>query len=396
MIQVFSRRVANLGRFALAVSGGADSMCMTLLCHQLGLKPMVLVVDHKLRDESSDEANFVKCYVEETFNFEARILTWNRDEDVTSNIQSRARDARYSLLTVECKQLGIENLCTAHNKNDQAETVLMNIMRGTGIDGLVGIRENSTLNGINIVRPMLEYSRDEIENYLRLYNTTWINDPSNESDKYERVKIRRFMKAISDSDLVNREFFISRLNLLCQNVRRSHEFIDRYVAKKIDEICEFFYLNIVTIDITQLMVEDQEVILRILRKILMIVGDKKYCVRYESLKKLNEKLTETKDFCTTLGGCIIWNGYQNGKNLLVFCKEVINNQHKIAKNEIKALQKAFCEGQSQYIVYDYDIYYKAQKMVANVPKAYKVLSCVDYEFIDGWEFFHSLGIARKY
>jgi tRNA(Ile)-lysidine synthase len=357
---------------------------------------MVLIVDHKLRDESTDEANFVKCYIEDNFNFEARILTWNRDEDVTSNVQSRARDARYSLLKIECKQFGIENLCTAHNKNDQAETVLMNIMRGTGIDGLVGIRENSTLDGINIVRPMLEFSRNEIEDHLRLYNTTYVNDPSNESDKYERVKIRKFMKAISDSDLVNREFFISRLNLLSQNVRRSHEFIDHYVAKKIDEICEFFHLNVVTIDITQLMIEEQEVILRILRKILMIVGGKKYCVRYENLLKLNGKLTKEKDFCTTLGGCIIWNGCQHGKNLLIFSKEVINNQHKIAKNEIKTLQKAFCDRQSQYIVYNHDIYYKAQKMVENVPKAYKVLSCVDYEFIDGWEFFHSLGIARKY
>ena len=395
MLEIFAEKVNKNVNIALAVSGGADSICMTLLCHQLGLTPIILIVDHKLRDESSDEALYVKNYIEENFNFKTKILVWERYKNITSNIQSQARDARYKLLISECKQLGIENLYTAHNKNDQAETVLINIMRGTGIDGLVGIREDSVVDSIEILRPMLCFTREEIESYLKLYNISWVNDPSNDSTKYERVKVRKLIKSISDSDLVNAQHLISRLNLLSENARRSQRFIERYVDKKIDEICQSFHMNVVIVDIVQLIIEEEEIILRILRRLLKIVGKQENYVRGERLIKLYKKLlSNNNQFSATLGGCLIWNGIKNSRNVLVLSQESIKSQYQINKNEVKALEEAFYRLKSEYIVYNEDVYYKAKKIVANVPRVHKLLSAIQYELVDGKRFYHSLGIAK--
>ncbi len=395
MLERFSQNITRFTSFALAVSGGADSICMTLLCHQLGLKPIVLIVDHKLRHESSLEALYVKDYIEKTFNFQVQILTWDRDILITSNIQSKARDARYKLLINECRTLGIKRLYTAHHKNDQAETVLMNIMRGTGIDGLVGIRELINIDGIEIMRPMLSFTREEIESHLNLHNITWVNDPSNESTEYERVKIRKLMKVISNSDLVNAEHIISRLNLLSNNAMRAQTFIDRYVEKKIREICNVWHLNVVTIEVDLLLLEDEEVILRILRNILKAVGLQKYSVRMQSIMRLYSDISKVNStLCTTLGGCYIWNGRKSNRCFLVFAKENLNCHKKIPKNQLNSLELAFYHGKPEYMIYNHDVYYKAQKMVENIPKARKILSYMEYEIADGKKFYPSLGIAK--
>jgi len=396
MLKDFSYRINCSEKFALAVSGGADSICMTLLCHQLGLKPIVLIVDHKLREESFDEALYVKNYIEEHFNFEVYILVWDRSSKIISNVQSKARDARYILLTDKCKILGIKVLCTAHNKNDQAETVLMNIMRGTGIDGLIGIRDIVKIDDIELMRPMLIFSRYEIEVYLRSYGITWINDPSNESDKYERVKIRRLINLIGNSDLVNGEHVISRLNLLSNNAIRTQNFIDRYLEKKINEICCFWHSTIVTVDLEKLIAEDEEIIMRILRRLIQAIGMQKYSVRSKSLIRLYHDVINIKRaFHCTLGSCSIWNGSRDNRFFLVIIKEIFNPQNKIQQNEVKELELALYNLKPQYIVYNHDIYYKAQIMFKSIPDATKILGSIQCKIVDGKKFYPLLGLTRS-
>jgi tRNA(Ile)-lysidine synthase len=395
MLESFARKIMGLGELALAVSGGADSICMTLLCHQLKIKPKVLIVDHRLREESFEEAMSVKHYIEEKFNFEVYILTWNRSYAVSSNVQSKARDARYDLLISKCKELRINKLLTAHNQNDQAETVLLNIMRGTGIDGLVGIREYSIRSGVDIIRPMLSFSRYDIEKYLEAHSISWVNDPSNESDKYERVKVRKLLKKVSDSDLVNSEHFISRLNLLATNAARTCNFIDKYIEEKIKNIVKFWHLNVATVDIDQLMIEEEEVILRIIRKLLKVVGQHKNYVRGDSLLKLYENLKkDNKNFSATLGGCIIWTEYNcNGKNL-VLCKEGGKKPNRVSKNEVRSLKAVFDGLESKYIIYDSYSYLKAKKTIESISKRYKILSQIEYEISNGKMLYKALGIME--
>jgi tRNA(Ile)-lysidine synthase len=392
MLEKFASKVIELNKIALAVSGGADSICMTLLCHQLKIKPIILIVDHRLRQESQEEAIGVKNYIEEKFNFEVYILTWDRSEAVNSNIQSKAREARYDLLTGKCKELGINKLLTGHNANDQAETVLLNIMRGTGIDGLVGIREISTRSGVDIIRPMLSFSRNDIEEYLEQYSVNWVNDPSNDSDKYERVKVRKLIKEVGESNLVNSEHFISRLNLLAKNATRTCNFLDNYIEEKIRQIVQFWHLNVATVDIKQLMIEDEEVILKIIRKLLKIVGQQKYYVRGDSLLRLYDNFRKnSKNFSATLGGCIIWTEAKS----LVVSRENKNTVMKIPKNEIKSLKAAFHNMESKYTIYDKQSYLKAKKTIESISKQYKILSQIKCEISHGKIIYKELGIMKK-
>jgi tRNA(Ile)-lysidine synthase len=345
MLEIFSAKINHLiqpgHQVALAVSGGADSMCMIGLFTALKLFDItVLIVDHKLRDESTDEAINVKHYISEKFKVNVKILTWDKDYKVDRNIQSKARDSRYSLLKKCCEEANIGYLCTAHNQNDQAETVLMNIMRGSGIDGLVGIRENSIIGSINLLRPMLQFTRDKIVEYLEDNNIKWVEDPSNDNEKYERVKIRKLIKIINSSNLVNANNFISRLNLLSENALCSHNFIAKYVDKKIKEICKFFPIDVITVDAEKLFIEEKEIILRIFRELIRSCSASKYFVRKINLMQLYELFTKSyrkkESFDITLGGCMIWMDFSSKKqHVLVIVKEKLLQSHKVNNNAIK-------------------------------------------------------------
>lgn len=373
--------ITNGANIALAVSGGADSLCMTLLFKQLNLFQLTpLIVDHKLRNESTDEAHSVKEYLKEKLNLEATILTWDRDHSVSSNIQSKARKSRYRLLTDHCKRHNIEYLCIAHNKNDQAETILMNIMRGSGIDGIVGIRKKSTVSGLKLIRPILCFSRNEIEDYLIQHNLDWVHDPSNNNMKYERVKVRKLIQNIEQSDLINAEHLISRLNLLSENALRAHDFISDYTWKKIKDSCAFHPLDVVSIDVERIIGEKEEIILRVLVYVIKKCGGKEYVVRQNSLMKLCKLLLSnhrnSKPFDLTLGGCIIW--YTKG--ILVFKREKCHKDSKlIAKNDIRKILIFLQGDSSKYMIEDHRLHDRLSMMVQGVPKAYKAFYGEVYE-----------------
>ncbi len=331
MIDTFREKMTGINRLALAVSGGADSICMTLLSHQLKLQPIVLIVDHKLREESSEEAEWVSKYIQSKFQFETKILTWG-DQQGIKNVQASARNARYNLLIEECKKLNIDYLSTAHNKNDQGETILMNIMRGSGIDGLVGIKPLSKLLDQNLLRPMLDFTREEIIQYLNKFDIEWVNDRSNNNSKYERVKIRHLIREIGDSDLVNAHHLLNRLVLLGNNALRTQNFIDQYVKNKIDNLCYTWSVGLITIDVKQLLEEEEEIILRILRHIIKSVGKQNYFVRLKKLMRLYNSLQisfERKiNFDVTLGGCMIWLFLKDEKKYLAISQEKVKKQQK--------------------------------------------------------------------
>lgn len=393
MIEIFREKIGQIGRFTLAVSGGADSICMTLLSYQLNLKPIVMIVDHKLRKESSQEALFVSEYVQDKFNFETRILTWNDHSDM-KNIQASARNARYNLLTNESEALGIEYLLTAHNKNDQAETILMNIMRGSGVDGLVGMKTISKVNGINLLRPMLSFSRDEIIEYLRSNDINWVEDPSNNNEKFERVKVRKILNSIQDSNLVNSQNLLDRLVLLGENCLRTRNFIEKYVENRINEICYFWPIGAVTIDIAQLILEEEEIIFRILKKIIRLVGKQNNYVRFEKIMRLYEgfliSYQQKSNFFVTLGGCMIWLSIKNKQQYLVISRENLrkNNKNMIDETELKLL-KGFLLDHTNcgYTVIDSKLFGLAREMIKKINNSGRLLSSINNEY-------QSLGLRK--
>ena len=173
----------------LAVSGGIDSMVLTVLMQQSGFQIGVAHCNFQLRaEESNQDYNFVEeyCLKNNIQFFGQKFKTKEYAEEKKLSIQLAARKLRYEWFDELLTTKGFDYVLTAHHLDDSAETFLINFTRGTGMDGLTGIPQQ---NG-KIVRPLLFLSREEIENHAKENNIAWREDSSNASDKYLRNKIR--------------------------------------------------------------------------------------------------------------------------------------------------------------------------------------------------------------
>ena len=153
----------------------------------------VVTVDHGLRLESKDEAAFVAAEAER-LGLRHATLSW-AGEKPASGIQAAARRARYSLMTDYCRAEGFACLVTAHTEDDQAETFLMRLRRGSGLDGLAAMAGVSERDGVRLIRPLLAFPKARLTAYLRSRSLPYVTDPSNENLSFERVRLRHAMKA---------------------------------------------------------------------------------------------------------------------------------------------------------------------------------------------------------
>jgi tRNA(Ile)-lysidine synthase len=177
-------------RLGLAVSGGADSLALLLLAHALlPGRIEAATVDHGLRPEAAAEADLVarRCA-------ELGVPHQTHCVDVArGNLQDRARAARYEALGGWCEERDLEGLATGHQMDDQAETFLMRLNRGSGVTGLAGIRALGRVPtaGVRLVRPLLRWRRAELAALVHGAGWEPVQDPSNEDDGFDRVRIRR-------------------------------------------------------------------------------------------------------------------------------------------------------------------------------------------------------------
>ena len=186
---------------ALAVSGGSDSMALLRLAEQWSKKSVrisVLTVDHGLRIEAAAEARQVAewCAI---LSLNHHILHWEGLKPRTG-LPAKARVARYDLMSNWCSVNGVSYLLTAHTLDDQAETVLMRQARTDTAESLAGIWETAVWGGVKLHRPLLGQSREELRSYLKNLGQTWIDDPSNDDVKFERVRVRQALAQESKPD----------------------------------------------------------------------------------------------------------------------------------------------------------------------------------------------------
>ncbi len=195
----FAELMAQLSPFAeapiplaLAVSGGRDSMALCMLadrwaCAQ-GRRVVCLTVDHGLRHGSVQEAEQVGRWLAAR-GIEHHVLNWIGPKPRT-RIQEKARDARYGLLTDWCRSNGVRDLALAHQLEDQAETFVMRLGRGSGPDGLAGMSAVVEMQGVRVIRPLLGVSRGALAQTLKDCGQDWLDDPSNRNHAFERIRIR--------------------------------------------------------------------------------------------------------------------------------------------------------------------------------------------------------------
>jgi tRNA(Ile)-lysidine synthase len=190
------RIAGDMPALGLAVSGGGDSMAMMQIAADWaqGRRLMVATVDHGLRLESAAEARLVGRAAK-ALGLSHATLLWQRDTDA-GNLMANARDARLRLLSGWAQRNNLPGVALGHTADDQAETLMMRLGRGSGIDGLASMAEWRDAFGLRWLRPMLTVGREELRDWLRARGIDWIDDPSNEDQDYDRVRIRKAISAM--------------------------------------------------------------------------------------------------------------------------------------------------------------------------------------------------------
>jgi tRNA(Ile)-lysidine synthase len=185
---------------AVGCSGGPDSLALTLLAADACPgRVHGLIVDHGLRAESAEEAAQTRAWLA-ACGIPSQILVWTGDKP-TSGIQAAARAARYQLFQQGCDRINSGYLLLAHHLDDQAETFLMALGRGAGLNGLAGMAVCRNEGEINIVRPLLGVPKARLIATLEARQQPWIDDPSNDNSRFDRVRLRQHMTALADAGL---------------------------------------------------------------------------------------------------------------------------------------------------------------------------------------------------
>lgn len=222
----------------LAVSGGPDSIALMWLAArwrrglQKGPRLIAVTVDHGLRPEAAREAGTVKRLAQ-TLDLEHRTLRW-RDVKPKAGLPAAARDARYRLLTQAARQSGATHIVTAHTRDDQAETLLMRMLRGSGIAGLSAMARESEREGVFLARPLLDISKVQLVATLAKAKIPWADDPTNRDRSFTRTRLRELMPALAaeGGDARNLVRLASRLARANAAVEILTDGAERYLALK--------------------------------------------------------------------------------------------------------------------------------------------------------------------
>ena len=281
-------------KMAVGVSGGIDSMCLLYWLHEIGADVVCLHVNHKLRKQADIETDYV-ANVCKQLNIPCQIFYWD-GEKPENGLEAAAREARYKMMTDFCHENGIEYLLTAHQSDDQIETFLMNLSRGSGLYGLSAMLPKSSRDGITILRPLLDVPRAELKQYCDDNNIKYFIDSMNSDDHYKRVKIRQ------NRCLLNEKLDISdsRILLAIQNLSRTREWIDKYIEDRLEMVIRSWGALFNT---SFLFDEAEEIRLRFVGLLIQRIGGDEYPVRLNSLQMALSNLQHDCKF--TLGHCTI-------------------------------------------------------------------------------------------
>jgi tRNA(Ile)-lysidine synthase len=292
----------------VAVSGGGDSIALMHLlaawARETGREPPhVVTVDHGLRKESAADTRKVMAWAKRA-GLKSRALRWSGPHP-KSDIEAAAREARYRLMGEHARGKKLTALYVGHTRDDQAETFLLRLMRGSGIDGLAAMRALAPypLPGFRplcIVRPLLALEREAVREHLRVNNVAWLEDPMNDEDRFARVRLRQLMPQLEQAGLTR-----SRIAAAAVHLTRAREALEAVTAAVLARAVRRVE-NTVHLDAAALTAAPREVGLRALAQLLMIVSGQSYRPRFERLERLFDRISDNQiGRGVTLHGCKI-------------------------------------------------------------------------------------------
>jgi tRNA(Ile)-lysidine synthase len=290
----------------LAVSGGPDSVALMRFSAALrpagGAPLVVATVDHGLRPESGDEAEAVAEWAR-ACGLPHRTLSWTGAKPSIGG-QAEAREARYQLLAGFAREARASHVLTAHHGDDQAETILMRLCRGSGPSGLVGMDRETVLHGVTVARPFFPVRKARLVAACRAEGWPFLDDPSNADPRFARTRVRRLLD-LAEAEGLSPE----RLSRLALRLRRWEEVVERAAGRAFATTAAAAEDGRVVLDGVALLREPEEVIGRVLSRAVEAVAGYRRRPRLERLEGLAEALTaalgEGGAFRANLGGVLV-------------------------------------------------------------------------------------------
>jgi tRNA(Ile)-lysidine synthase len=304
---------------AVAVSGGIDSMGLAIALKKSYNNIIALTVNHNLRKSSKSDTEFVRDTLK-IFDIETIILNW--DGQWKKNLEAEAREKRYNLMIEKCSSLGIKFLAVGHHKQDQVETFLLNLERGSGLNGLCAMPYLKKSGNVFIVRPMLSFDKREISSYLNnivscgKYNvsTLFTQDETNSDTGFKRNKVRSLIEQMSN----NNYCFNSRISNTVSILQDVKQIVDAEILKQFQivvkegidcfEIDRYAFINL-----------NRYIQISILSKVFYIRNNKSF--RLKSLENIIKVIRSGLITRVTIGECII-----SVKKRIIVIKQICNRK----------------------------------------------------------------------
>jgi tRNA(Ile)-lysidine synthase len=297
------RGLAERRGLILAVSGGPDSTALMLLASEWRERPPVLVVtvDHGLRPEAADEASLVARNAA-TLGLESRIMLPAQPRSA-GNLQDWARRARYDCLVMAAREAGLDTIVTAHHQDDQAETFLLRLARGSGVYGLASMREEEEVHGIMLARPLLNVSRATLQKIASESGLEIVADPSNLDPRFDRVRMRQLMPSLAEHNID-----AARLAETAARLGRAAKALDQYAGALLKAHFASDPFGVVSGPVAALATAPEEVALRSLARILRAVGGAEYTPRLSGIESLRDAFLQAPGNASlkrTLSGVVV-------------------------------------------------------------------------------------------
>ena len=292
----------NKKKYLVAVSGGPDSLALVALTKAYTFCKKTtfyyLLVDHNIRKNSGQEAEKVKKLLKKEYLNLKVLLNKKR---ITKNIQAEARNVRYDILKSFCKKNNIKVILTAHNLEDQVETFLIRLSRGSGLKGLSAMKSMTKIdNQVILFRPLLDTQKRFLIKISKIIFGNYFKDPSNRNEKFLRTRVRNLKKPLEKSGIMYEKIFKS-----IQNLSQSKMTLDRYLSKIFKEFIKKSNSEIL-INFKKYQYLNNDIKIAVINHSIKQLKKNYYDVRSKKVENLISNL-DKKDFKnSTLGGCIFF------------------------------------------------------------------------------------------
>ena len=308
-------KIFKKNKFVVAVSGGPDSLALVALTKTYSYfkktKFYYVLVDHNIRKNSNQEAKKVQKLLKKK-NINLKILI--NKKKIIKNIQAEARSIRYDILSRYCKKNDVKVLLTAHNLEDQVETFLIRLSRGSGLRGLSAMKNLSKVNSeVSLFRPLLDVKKKYLIKISKNIFGTYFQDPSNKSKKYFRTKVRLLKKPLENSGIKYEQIFKS-----IQNLSLSKNTLDLYLNKIFKELIKKLNKEIV-INYNKYKNLNKEIKMAIINESIKKLKKNYYDLRSKKVNILINKIEKKEFKRTSLGGCVF---FKKGENLCLKVEKI--------------------------------------------------------------------------